>query len=109
MVNGDSVFVTSNFKEFKAESHGTRSRDERNAMANTASDYVARNDNTTQGDTSLNSDLQLAIALQQHEYDEQQQQPQRVLPQSSGIVVDRPPQKMKLLQEHGFVQAHGFQ
>ncbi|KAJ9537006.1 hypothetical protein OSB04_029739 [Centaurea solstitialis] len=89
-VNGDSVFMTHNFKEFKAESHETRSWDEQNAMANTA-DYLARIDNSAQGDTSFNSDLQLAIALQQQEF-EQQQQPQRVLPQSpttapSGLVV----------------------
>ncbi|KAI3692059.1 hypothetical protein L6452_31868 [Arctium lappa] len=89
-VNGDSVFMTNNFKEFKADNHDTLPWDEQNVMANTA-DYLARIDNTAQGDTSFNSDLQLAIALQQQEF-EQQQQPQRVLPQSpttapSGLVV----------------------
>ncbi|KAI3804532.1 hypothetical protein L1987_26145 [Smallanthus sonchifolius] len=87
-VNGDTVFMNSNFKKFKAENHDTRSWDEQNVMASTA-DYLARIDNTAQGNTSFSSDLQLAIALQQQEFE---QQPQRVLPQSpttsrSGLVV----------------------
>ncbi|KVH91721.1 Protein of unknown function DUF544 [Cynara cardunculus var. scolymus] len=90
-VNGDSVFMTNNFKKFTVENHDTRSWNEQNVMANTV-DYLARIDNTAQGDTSFNSDLQLAIALQQQEFEQQQQQPQRVLPQSpttapSGLVV----------------------
>lgn len=35
-VNGDSVFMTSNFKEFKVESHSSGTWDEQNAMASTA-------------------------------------------------------------------------
>ncbi|KAI7743014.1 hypothetical protein M8C21_032679 [Ambrosia artemisiifolia] len=87
-VNGDTVFMNSNFKKFKAENHDTRSWDEQNARATTA-DYLARIDNAAQGNTSFSSDLQLAIALQQQEFE---QPPQRVLPQSpttsrSGLVV----------------------
>ncbi|KAI3756253.1 hypothetical protein L1987_56072 [Smallanthus sonchifolius] len=87
-VNGDTVFMNSNFKKFKAENHDTRSWDAQNAMASTA-DYLARIDNTAQGNTSFSSDMELAIALQQQEFE---QQPQRVLPQSpttsrSGLVV----------------------
>ncbi|KAK9059411.1 hypothetical protein SSX86_022031 [Deinandra increscens subsp. villosa] len=87
-VNGDTVFMNSNFKEFKAENHDTRSWDEQNARASTA-DYLARIDNTAQGNTGLSSDLQLAIALQQQEFE---QPPPRVVPKSpttsrSGLVV----------------------
>ncbi|KAK1430707.1 hypothetical protein QVD17_13647 [Tagetes erecta] len=91
-VNGDTVFVNSDFKKFKAENHDTPSWDQQNAVANTA-DYLAKIDNTAQGgDTSFSSDLQLAIALQQQEFEQQPQGPQRVLPQSpttsrSGLVV----------------------
>ncbi|GJV38743.1 ubiquitin carboxyl-terminal hydrolase MINDY-1-like protein [Tanacetum coccineum] len=90
-VNGDTVFVNNNFKKFNPENHDTRSWDQQNAMADTA-DYIAKMDNA---DTSFNADLQLAIELQQQEFEQQQQQqqpPQRVLPQSpttsrSGLVV----------------------
>ncbi|KAJ0802498.1 putative MINDY deubiquitinase [Helianthus annuus] len=90
-VNGDTVFMNSNFKKFKAENHDTRSWDEQNARATTA-DYLARIDNAAQGNTSFSSDMQLAIALQQQEFEQQQQQQPRVLPQSpttsrSGLVV----------------------
>ncbi|KAL8263972.1 hypothetical protein R6Q59_022102 [Mikania micrantha] len=87
-VNGDTVFMNSNFKKFNAENHDTRSWDEQNARASTA-DYLARIDNTTQGNSNLSSDLQLAIALQQQEFE---QPPPRALPKSpttsrSGLVV----------------------
>ncbi|XP_071730590.1 uncharacterized protein [Rutidosis leptorrhynchoides] len=97
-VNGDTVFVDSNFKKFKPDNHERGSWDEQNAMANTA-DYLAKMDSSAQGDTNFNTDLQLAIALQQQEFEQQQQQeqpqreqPQRVLPKSpttsrSGLVV----------------------
>ncbi|KAI3707051.1 hypothetical protein L6452_25228 [Arctium lappa] len=89
-VNGDTVFMTSNFKEFNAENHDTRSWDEQNALANTA-EYLSSIDNAAQENTSFNSDLQLAIALQQQEFEQQQQPPQRNLPQpntsgESGLV-----------------------
>lgn len=35
-VNGDTLFMTGNFKEFKVESHSNESWDEHNAMASTA-------------------------------------------------------------------------
>lgn len=73
-VNGDSVFMTGNFKEFNAESQESHSWDEQNALANTA-DYLASIDNSTQENTGFNSDLQLAIALQQQEFEQQQQPP----------------------------------
>nr|XP_043628471.1 ubiquitin carboxyl-terminal hydrolase MINDY-1-like [Erigeron canadensis] len=100
-VNGDTMFMTSDFKEFKVENHETRAWDEQNVMSSTA-DYIARMDNTAEGGTEINSDLQLAIALQQQEFEQQQQQqqqhqqqrqqPQRTSPQSpttscSGLVV----------------------
>lgn len=78
-VNGDSVFMTGNFKEFKAENQGGDSWDEHNAMSSTA-DYLASIDNSGQEGSTLNSDLQLAIALQQQEFE---QQPQRQSAQNS--------------------------
>ncbi|KAG7036074.1 hypothetical protein SDJN02_02874, partial [Cucurbita argyrosperma subsp. argyrosperma] len=44
-VNGDTLFMTGNFKEFKVESHSNESWDEHNAMASTA-DYLASIDAT---------------------------------------------------------------
>ncbi|KAK2976794.1 hypothetical protein RJ640_027190 [Escallonia rubra] len=79
-VNGDTLFMTGNFKEFKLENHAQNTWDEQNAMANTA-DYLASIDNSAQEYSSFNSDMQLAIALQQQEF-EQQPQPQPLpLPQ----------------------------
>lgn len=75
-VNGDTLFMTSNFKEFKVESHTNDTWDEHNAMTNTA-DYLASIDSATHAGLDMNSDLQLAIALQQQEFEQQQQQPQR--------------------------------
>ncbi|KAG5524044.1 hypothetical protein RHGRI_030899 [Rhododendron griersonianum] len=54
LVNGDTLFMTGDFKEFKVESHANTTWDPQNAMANTAV-----------------SDLQLAIALQQQEFEQQ--------------------------------------
>ncbi|CBI34769.3 unnamed protein product, partial [Vitis vinifera] len=82
-VNGDSVFMTSNFKEFKVESHSSGTWDEQNAMASTA-DYLASIDNSAQGASDLNSDLQLAIALQQQEFEQQPQRQNMQQPSSSG-------------------------
>ncbi|KAA8522327.1 hypothetical protein F0562_013312 [Nyssa sinensis] len=76
-VNGDTLFMTGNFKEFKVEDHANSIWDEQNAMTSTA-DYLARVDNSAQVDSHFNSDLQLAIALQQQEFE---QQPQRNLQQ----------------------------
>ncbi|KAM7531222.1 hypothetical protein LguiB_034632 [Lonicera macranthoides] len=77
-VNGDTLFMTGNFKEFKVESPtNTTTWDEQNAMVNTA-DYLASIDNTAQAHSSFTSDLELAIALQQQEFE---QQPRRNLEQ----------------------------
>ncbi|KAM6556902.1 hypothetical protein CsatB_003921 [Cannabis sativa] len=69
-VNGDTLFMTGSFNEFKVEDHSNDSWDQHNAMTSTA-DYIASIDTAAQ---SVNPDLQLAIALQQQEFD---QQPQR--------------------------------
>ncbi|KAK8687497.1 hypothetical protein V6N13_086309 [Hibiscus sabdariffa] len=70
-VNGDTLFMTGNFKEFKVDDgHATGPWDEQNAMATTA-DYIASIDSAVQAGMDLNSDLQLAIALQQQEFEEE--------------------------------------
>ncbi|KAM7258897.1 hypothetical protein ACFE04_014638 [Oxalis oulophora] len=81
-VNGDTVFMTSNFKEFKVEESqpNETSWSESNAMVNTA-DYIASIDSAAQA----GPDLQLAIALQQQEY-EQQQSPRRNVQQQPPVV-----------------------
>ncbi|XVF52789.1 hypothetical protein PTKIN_Ptkin05aG0046800 [Pterospermum kingtungense] len=71
-VNGDTIFMTGNFKEFKVDSHDPGTWDEQNAMANTA-DYIASIDSAGQAELDVNSDLQLAIALQQQEFEHQPQ------------------------------------
>ncbi|XWS38438.1 hypothetical protein CRYUN_Cryun19dG0131600 [Craigia yunnanensis] len=81
-VNGDTLFMTGNFKEFKMDSHATGTWDEQNAMASTA-DYIASIDNAAQTGSDINSDLQLAIALQQQEFE---QQPQRQNVQQPPVV-----------------------
>ncbi|KAK6137602.1 hypothetical protein DH2020_028659 [Rehmannia glutinosa] len=75
-VNGDTVYMTSNFKEFKMDDHSNSTWDEQNVMASTASNLME----ALLGILFVgSSDLQLAIALQQQEFDQQQQeqQPQR--------------------------------
>ncbi|XP_031404248.1 ubiquitin carboxyl-terminal hydrolase MINDY-1 isoform X3 [Punica granatum] len=72
-VNGDTLFMTGNFKEFNVENQSNGVWDEHNAVANTA-DYLASIDSATQAGLNVNSDLQLAIALQQQEFEQQQQQ-----------------------------------
>ncbi|RZB77537.1 Ubiquitin carboxyl-terminal hydrolase MINDY-1, partial [Glycine soja] len=69
-VNGDTLFLTSNFKEFKVENHESSTWDENNALTNTA-DYLASIDSATHASLDINSDLQLAIALQQLEFEQQ--------------------------------------
>ncbi|XP_043716699.1 ubiquitin carboxyl-terminal hydrolase MINDY-1-like isoform X2 [Telopea speciosissima] len=78
-VNGDTVFMTGNFKEFKVENHVNDQWNEQNAVA-CAADYIASIDNSVTAGSTLNSDLQLAIALQQQEFE---QQPQRQNTQQS--------------------------
>ncbi|OMO81008.1 hypothetical protein COLO4_23793 [Corchorus olitorius] len=81
-VNGDTLFMTGNFKEFKVDSHASGTWDEQNAMANTA-DYIASIDSAAQAGLDITSDLQLAIALQQQEFE---QQPQRQNVQQPPVV-----------------------
>ncbi|PPR95726.1 hypothetical protein GOBAR_AA24962 [Gossypium barbadense] len=70
-VNGDTLFMTGSFKEFKVDdNHLTGTWDEQNAMASTA-DYIASIDSAVQAGLDVNSDLQLAIALQQQEFEEE--------------------------------------
>ncbi|XP_057834807.1 uncharacterized protein LOC131045273 isoform X1 [Cryptomeria japonica] len=72
-VHGDTVFMTGKFKEFKAEEQVNPGWNQNHAAASTA-DYIASVTSTQQLDSALNSDLQLAIALQQQEFQQQQQQ-----------------------------------
>ncbi|KAL1212020.1 hypothetical protein V5N11_004347 [Cardamine amara subsp. amara] len=72
-VNGDTAFMTATFKDFKIDSDTTGTSgtwDERNAVTNTA-DYIASINNVTDMGMEINPDLQLAIALQQQEFEEQ--------------------------------------
>ncbi|KAL9246765.1 hypothetical protein vseg_020259 [Gypsophila vaccaria] len=78
-VNGDTLFMTCNFKEFRLESSSNGTWDQQNAVASTA-DYLASIGGSSPDGSNMNSDLQLAIALQQQELEQQQQQqppPQR--------------------------------
>ncbi|KAL9328660.1 hypothetical protein ACSQ67_003663 [Phaseolus vulgaris] len=78
-VNGDTLFMTSNFKEFKVENQENSTWDENNALTSTAvyidifsfQDYLASIDSAAQAGLDINSDLQLAIALQQQEFEQQ--------------------------------------
>ncbi|XP_019422808.1 PREDICTED: ubiquitin carboxyl-terminal hydrolase MINDY-2-like isoform X2 [Lupinus angustifolius] len=82
-VNGDTLFMTSNFKEFKVEeNHESSTWNENNVMTSTA-DYLASIDSASQADLDINSDLQLAIALQQQEFEQQPPPPRN--PQQSSI------------------------
>lgn len=74
-VNGDTIYVTSNFKEFKVEDNANTTWDQQSAMSSTA-DFLATMEKE-QGHQTFNSDLQLAIALQQQEFEQQQEAPQR--------------------------------
>ncbi|XP_060207178.1 uncharacterized protein LOC132634990 [Lycium barbarum] len=76
-VNGDTIYVTGNFREFKVEDNTNTTWDQQSAMASTADFMAANKDNSGQGHPTFNSDLQLAIALQQQEFEQQQQAPQR--------------------------------
>ncbi|GAB4856948.1 hypothetical protein Ancab_014866 [Ancistrocladus abbreviatus] len=69
-VNGDTIYMSSDFKEFRLESNANGTWDEQNAVANTA-DYLASLNSSEHGGSTLNSDLQLAIALQQQELEQQ--------------------------------------
>ncbi|KAF5734456.1 hypothetical protein HS088_TW16G00905 [Tripterygium wilfordii] len=88
-VNGDTLFMMSNFKEFKVDNRGNDTWDERNAMASTA-DYLASVDSAAHAGLDINSDLQLAIALQQQEFEQQPQQQnlqQQSISDSSRLII----------------------
>ncbi|OVA00154.1 Protein of unknown function DUF544 [Macleaya cordata] len=82
-VNGDTVFMTSDFEEFRLESHPNGAWDEQNAVASTT-DYLASIDNSTAAASTLSSDLQLAIALQQQEFENQPQRQHNSQQSSAG-------------------------
>ncbi|XP_050376088.1 uncharacterized protein LOC126793571 [Argentina anserina] len=75
-VNGDTLFMTGNFKEFKVENQSDENWDENNAVTSTA-DYLASIDTAASAGFDMNSDLQLAIALQQQEFEHQPPQQQQ--------------------------------
>ncbi|CAL5432932.1 unnamed protein product [Camellia sinensis] len=118
-VNGNTLFMTGHFKEFNVESRANSTWDEQNAMASTA-DYLASVDNAAHVNSSFNSDLQLAIALQQQEFEQQPQQQSQQLPQpqppkripqqssvsgSSGLVVGPQSDKKQCPELHFVFQA----
>uniref|UniRef100_M1C2T5 MINDY deubiquitinase domain-containing protein n=1 Tax=Solanum tuberosum TaxID=4113 RepID=M1C2T5_SOLTU len=87
-VNGNTIYVTSNFKEFKVEDNANTTWDQQSAMDSTAHQsnpiicrlklFASVEVADTWRETVIFSDLQLAIALQQQEFEQQQQQaPQR--------------------------------
>lgn len=97
-VNGDTVFMTGNFTQFNADDQVNESWNEQTAITSTA-DYLSTLEGSVPSSSSFNSDLQLAIALQQQEFEHQppqrqsqeqpqqhpQQQPQTTQPTSGGI------------------------
>ncbi|RCV23169.1 hypothetical protein SETIT_4G277300v2 [Setaria italica] len=92
-VNGDGVFLTSNFTPFKAETPRNDSWNEQQAMTSTA-DYISQFDNSTSG----NSDLELAIALQQQEFERQPQRFQPPPPQQQQQQQQQPPTQHQATQ-----------
>lgn len=86
-VNGDTVYVMGNFKDFKMDDHSNATWNEQNAMATTA-DYLSSINSVATADSNINSDLQLAIALQQQEFEEQQPQQsvQPTVASGSGLI-----------------------
>ncbi|XP_010540434.1 PREDICTED: ubiquitin carboxyl-terminal hydrolase MINDY-2-like isoform X2 [Tarenaya hassleriana] len=69
-VNGDTVFMTSNFKVFKMDSGSGGAWNEQNVVSSTA-DYLASINSASEAGLNINPDLQLAIALQQQEFEQQ--------------------------------------
>ncbi|KAH7549506.1 hypothetical protein JRO89_XS13G0042200 [Xanthoceras sorbifolium] len=61
-VNGDTLFMTSNFKEFKLESHTNDTWDEHGVMTSTA-DYLASIDSAGQSGLDINCDECVDIGL----------------------------------------------
>ncbi|KAL9177786.1 hypothetical protein ABFS82_01G081500 [Erythranthe guttata] len=92
-VNGNTVYMTGDFKEFKMSDRSNSPWDAANAMVDTA-DYPSTIGSAEES-SSFDSDLQLAIALQQQEYGDQQQphsnlQPPAFTDDSSSLVTVPP-------------------
>ncbi|XP_075505837.1 uncharacterized protein LOC142542855 isoform X2 [Primulina tabacum] len=88
-VNGDTVFMTGNFKVFKVDDNSNSTWDEQNAMSTTA-DYLVGIDSTPREHSSFNSDLQLAMALQQQEFEQPQHDVQQSAVSGSSRMVTGP-------------------
>ncbi|KAF5187759.1 Ubiquitin carboxyl-terminal hydrolase mindy-1 [Thalictrum thalictroides] len=82
-VNGDTVFMKGNFTEFKVDDHNSSTWDPQNAMATTV-DYLSSIDNSTPTSSTFDSDLQLAIELQEQEFNSQPQRSHNSQQPSSG-------------------------
>ncbi|KAL8064317.1 hypothetical protein ABFX02_01G081900 [Erythranthe guttata] len=83
-VNGDTVYMTCDFKEFKMDGFIDSSWDEENAME------FPSTIGSSEESSSFFFDSQLAIALQQKEYEECNLQPPTVTGGSSSLVTDPP-------------------
>ncbi|KAK8951755.1 hypothetical protein KSP39_PZI004409 [Platanthera zijinensis] len=91
-VNGDTVFMTGNFTQFKADDQVNESWNEQTAITSTA-DYLSTLEGSVSSNLSFNSDLQLAIALQQQEFEHQppqrqSQEPPQQQPQTTQTTSD---------------------
>ncbi|KAL7123161.1 hypothetical protein ACP275_01G087900 [Erythranthe tilingii] len=83
-VNGNTVYTTCDFKEFKMDDFSDSSWDEENAM-----DFPSTIGSSEES-SSFFSDSQFAIALQQKEYEQCNLQPPAVTGGSSSLVTDPP-------------------
>ncbi|KAL9177785.1 hypothetical protein ABFS82_01G081400 [Erythranthe guttata] len=83
-VNGDTVYMTCDFKVFKMDDFIDSSWDKENAME------FPSTIGSSEESSSFDSDSQLAIALQQKEYEECNLQPPTVTGGSSSLVTDPP-------------------
>ncbi|KAL7160224.1 hypothetical protein ABFS83_01G079100 [Erythranthe nasuta] len=93
-VNGNTVYMTGYFKEFKMSDRSNSTWDSENAMVDTA-DYNPSTTGSAEESSSFDFDLQLAIALQRLEYGDQQQphsnlQPPAFTDDSSSLVTVPP-------------------
>ncbi|XP_024543986.1 ubiquitin carboxyl-terminal hydrolase MINDY-1-like [Selaginella moellendorffii] len=111
-VDGDSVFFTGNFTLFKADDRNTSSWNERDAVAATA-DYISQMGKPvpapqTSIDPSYNSDLELAMALQQQEFDQQQNQQNQQPQQQQQQQQQQSPRKPSNSPRKGHRQSSGI-
>ncbi|GAB2224583.1 hypothetical protein Drorol1_Dr00005345 [Drosera rotundifolia] len=89
-VNGDTQYMTSNFKEFRLESVGDSIWDGQNTVLSSA-DYLGGIGNPGEGASTFESDRLLAESLQQQEYEQQEQQrTPRPAPSSSSRLMTGP-------------------